>query len=107
MKTAPRRATGTASATEQVPTSWFVGWGPVNDPQYLIAVVIEKGGYGASAAAPVAKSGFSYLVEPDKYSGGVIFRSERVGAFFYVAPENENPVREVMRRGGFEPYDLA
>jgi penicillin-binding protein 2 len=54
--------TGTASATEQVPTSWFVGWGPVNNPQYLIAVVIEKGGYGASAAAPVAKSGFSYLV---------------------------------------------
>jgi penicillin-binding protein 2 len=54
--------TGTASATEQVPTSWFVGWGPQVDPQYLIAVVIEKGGYGASAAAPVAKAGFSYLV---------------------------------------------
>ena len=54
--------TGTASATEQVPTSWFVGWGPVSNPQYLIAVVIEKGGYGASAAAPVAKDGFQYLV---------------------------------------------
>jgi penicillin-binding protein 2 len=54
--------TGTASATEQVPTSWFVGWGPTADPQYLIAVVIEKGGYGASAAAPVAKAGFTYLV---------------------------------------------
>ncbi len=55
--------TGTASASEQVPTSWFVGWGPQVDPQYLIAVVIEKGGYGASAAAPVAKDGFSYLVD--------------------------------------------
>jgi penicillin-binding protein 2 len=54
--------TGTASASEQVPTSWFVGWGPQVDPQYLIAVVIEKGGYGASAAAPVAKAGFQYLV---------------------------------------------
>jgi penicillin-binding protein 2 len=54
--------TGTASSDEQVPTSWFVGWGPVNNPQYLIAVVIEKGGYGASAAAPVAKDGFLYLV---------------------------------------------
>jgi penicillin-binding protein 2 len=54
--------TGTASSLEQVPTSWFVGWGPVNNPQYLIVVVIEKGGYGASAAAPVAKDGFSYLV---------------------------------------------
>ncbi len=54
--------TGTASASEQVPTSWFVGWGPQTDPQYLIAVVIEKGGYGASAAAPVARAGFTYLV---------------------------------------------
>ncbi|HXQ63042.1 MAG TPA: penicillin-binding transpeptidase domain-containing protein [Acidimicrobiales bacterium] len=54
--------TGTASSSEQVPTSWFVGWGPQVNPQYLIAVVIEKGGYGASAAAPVARDGFSYLV---------------------------------------------
>jgi penicillin-binding protein 2 len=54
--------TGTASANEQVPTSWFVGWGPVDHPQYLIAVVIERGGFGASAAAPVARAGFQYLV---------------------------------------------
>jgi cell division protein FtsI/penicillin-binding protein 2 len=54
--------TGTASGAETVPTGWFVGWGPVNDPQYLIVVVIEKGGYGASAAAPVARDGFQYLV---------------------------------------------
>jgi len=54
--------TGTASSLETVPTSWFVGWGPVNNPQYLIVVVIEKGGYGASAAAPVARAGFQYLV---------------------------------------------
>jgi penicillin-binding protein 2 len=54
--------TGTASSLEQVPTSWFVGWGPVVNPQYLIVVVIEKGGYGASAAAPVARDGFQYLV---------------------------------------------
>ena len=55
----------------------------------------------------LTEAGFNYLVEPDKYSGGVIFRSERVGAFFYVAPENENAVREAMRRTGFEPYGLA
>jgi cell division protein FtsI/penicillin-binding protein 2 len=54
--------TGTASSLETVPTSWFVGWGPVTNPQYLIVVVIEKGGYGASAAAPVARDGFQYLV---------------------------------------------
>jgi hypothetical protein len=49
-------------------------------------------------------AGLDYLVEPDKYSGGVIFRSERIGAFFYVVPEHDTAAREVMRRGGFTPY---
>jgi hypothetical protein len=48
--------------------------------------------------------GLDYLVETDKYSGGIIFRSERVGAFFYVAPDHENAVREAMQRDGFSPY---
>ena len=54
--------TGTATTNEQQPNSWFVGWGPEPDPQYLIAVVVEGGGYGASAAAPVARQGFDYIV---------------------------------------------
>jgi penicillin-binding protein 2 len=54
--------TGTATTNEQQPNSWFVGWGPEADPQYLIAVVVEGGGYGASAAAPVARQGFDYIV---------------------------------------------
>jgi hypothetical protein len=34
-------------------------------------------------------SGLDYLVEPDTYSGGIIFRTQRTGAFFYIAPENQ------------------
>ena len=49
----------------------------------------------------LTESGVDYAVEPDKYSGGVIFRSERVGAFFYVLPEAVEQAREVMRRYGF------
>jgi hypothetical protein len=50
-------------------------------------------------------AGLDYLVEPDKYAGGVIFRTERVGAFFYAAPDQEQAVREAMRNGGFRPYE--
>ncbi|MBZ5606048.1 MAG: hypothetical protein LAO79_27455 [Acidobacteriia bacterium] len=53
----------------------------------------------------LTEAGLDYLVEPDKYSGGVIFRSERVGAFFYVAPEQDVAVKEVMQRGGFRPHE--
>ncbi len=55
--------TGTATIQEQhQPNSWFVGWGPLPTPQYLIAVVVEGGGYGSQAAAPVVRQGFDYLV---------------------------------------------
>lgn len=33
----------------------FVGYGPVKDPRYAVAVVIEHGGGGSKAAAPVAR----------------------------------------------------
>ncbi len=52
-------------------------------------------------------AGIEYLVETDKYSGGVIFRSERVGAFFYVAPGSDRAARETLARAGIEPYDAA
>jgi hypothetical protein len=52
-------------------------------------------------------AGVDYLVEPDTYRGGIIFQTERVGAFFYVAPQNEGAAREVMHRGGFAPYESS
>jgi len=45
-----------------------------------------------------------YLVEPDTYRGGLIFVSERVGAFFYVAPESEAAAKEILLKNGYEPY---
>ena len=39
-----------------------MGWGPLPHPQYLIAVVVQGGGLGSQAAAPVVRQGFDYLV---------------------------------------------
>jgi len=49
----------------------------------------------------LTESGVEYAVETDHYSGGVIFRSERVGAFFYVLPEALQQAQEVMRQHHF------
>ena len=46
----------------------------------------------------LTESGVEYAVETDKYSGGLLFRSTRVGAFFYVLPEALEQAREVMHR---------
>ena len=49
-------------------------------------------------------AGVEYLVEPDTYRGGIIFASERVGAFFYVAPNDVEAAREVLRANRYRPY---
>ncbi len=55
--------TGTASVTGKEPNSWFVGFGPVQKPKYVIAAVIKNGGFGASAAAPVVRTIFDFLIQ--------------------------------------------
>jgi penicillin-binding protein 2 len=35
---------------------WFIAWAPGNDPRIAIACVIEHGGHGGSAAAPVVRA---------------------------------------------------
>ncbi len=56
--------TGTATNGGQgiEPNSWFVGFGPVGHPEYVVLCVIDEGGYGADAAAPVVARTFNYLV---------------------------------------------
>jgi penicillin-binding protein 2 len=58
--------TGTAQVIEQKTAggkltaatqdhAWFVAYAPANDPKIAVAVVVEHGGHGGAAAAPVAK----------------------------------------------------
>lgn len=51
-----------------------------------------------------AAANVDYGVEADEYRGGVIFRSVRAGAFFYVLPENVEAAHEIMRQNGYKPY---
>ncbi len=49
-------------------------------------------------------AGVDYAVETDTYRGGLIFVSERVGAFFYVESQSEARARETLHNNGFKPY---
>lgn len=48
-------------------------------------------------------AGIEYLVEPDTYQGGTIFRTERVGAFFYVDDADRERATVVMAENQFRP----
>ena len=41
----------------------FVAFAPVSDPKYAISVVVEHGGSGSSAAAPIAKKVIKKVLE--------------------------------------------
>lgn len=48
--------TGTAEVAEGRPHAWFVGFAPAEDPQIVVAVVLENAGTGGAVAAPVARA---------------------------------------------------
>ena len=43
--------------------AWFVAFAPVNEPKYAISVLVEHGGSGSSAAAPIAKKIIKKVIE--------------------------------------------
>jgi peptidoglycan glycosyltransferase len=50
--------TGTAQVEDRPPHSWFAGFAPFDAPaseRIAFAVVVEHGGYGSQAAAPIAR----------------------------------------------------
>ena len=51
----------------------------------------------------LTNAGVDYAVEADEYEGGIIFRTMRVGAFFYVRPEARDSAVAVMLENGYVP----
>jgi penicillin-binding protein 2 len=46
--------------------AWFIAYAPADDPKIAISVLVENGGFGASAAAPIARKVLdAYLLGPE------------------------------------------
>ena len=56
----------------------FVGYAPADNPKYAVAVLVEHGGGGSTAAAPIASK---ILLEAVKLDSGL--------KKFYTAPKKE------------------
>lgn len=56
--------TGTAENPLGENHAWFVGFGPYEDPEIAVAVVVDQGGGGSAVAAPIARAVFdAYFAE--------------------------------------------
>ncbi|MBN9392338.1 MAG: penicillin-binding protein 2 [Chloroflexi bacterium] len=47
--------TGTAESGQEAPHAWFACFAPANKPRYVVVAVVEHGGEGSAAAAPLAR----------------------------------------------------
>jgi penicillin-binding protein 2 len=50
-----QKVSGRKLSDETKDHAWFVAFAPVENPKIAVAVVVEHGGHGGSAAAPIAK----------------------------------------------------
>ena len=66
--------TGTAEVTGRADNSMFVGFGPtgsanfgtsVNEPEYVIAVILEESGFGSRQAAPMVARLFDAIADDE------------------------------------------
>jgi penicillin-binding protein 2 len=46
--------------------AWFMSYAPADDPEYVVAVYIERAGHGGESAAPVARQIYEGIFELDK-----------------------------------------
>jgi penicillin-binding protein 2 len=50
---------------DSVTTALFVGVAPIDDPEYVVVVIVERGGSGGGIAAPTAKPVLQYLLDQE------------------------------------------
>jgi penicillin-binding protein 2 len=41
--------------------AWFAAFAPVKDPEVVVVVLVERGGHGGDAAAPIARQIFNAI----------------------------------------------
>jgi hypothetical protein len=74
---------------------WFEG------RESELLYIAKKLGDATQLEADLTEAGIDFGVEADEYQGGVIFRRTRIGAFFYVLPEDRERAAGIMMERGF------
>jgi penicillin-binding protein 2 len=49
--------------------AWYIAYAPVDKPRIAIAVLVENGGFGAQAAAPIARQVIDYWLTGERKAG--------------------------------------
>jgi hypothetical protein len=71
--------------------------------QELVLIYMARRLKRALAAEKLfGERGIDYFLETGPYLSGLLFRTTKVGVFFYTAPKDEDRARSLLREGGFK-----
>jgi hypothetical protein len=73
----------------------------MDDDEFVLVYIAKRLKEALAIEKLFTDAGLEYVVEPDTYSGGIIFRTERTGAFFYVSPENQFAARALLTSASY------
>jgi hypothetical protein len=74
------------------------------EQELVLVYMATKLKHALSLEAVLDEAAIDYAVVPDHFTSGILFRSTRVGAFFYVPAGFAELTRALIRRRGFKPY---
>ncbi len=64
-KTHSAGKTGTAQNSHGEDHAWYIGFAPYENPKIAVCILIENGGKGGAAAAPIAKQMFDLYLKDE------------------------------------------
>lgn len=76
-----------------------------NDEELPLIYVAKKLRHAKQLEEALTAAGIDYAVEADTYRGGILFVTDRTGAFFYVRDPDEERARAVIVDLGFKPIE--
>jgi hypothetical protein len=76
---------------------------PESEVQGVLIFIAKRLADAQRLEGILAQAGVEYAVEPDEYQAGIVFRTARVGAFFYVDPVDKEKAAATMLQHGYVP----
>jgi hypothetical protein len=76
------------------------------DQDLELVFIAKKLKEALRAEEVLTSAGIDYAVEADRYLGGVLFKRELTGAFFYVTPERVKTAKKTLREAKFKVTEV-
>jgi len=77
------------------------------DQELVLVFVARRLKHALAVEKILDGAAVDYAVETAPYQSGLLFRTTKIGAFFYVMPQEEGRTRTILLERRYKPYDAG